>query len=240
MQTSKEFVWCPLVDESLYENEAKRLSEIVGDRFEVMCISIAGDLTPEILRDSIVNSVGLSSGETVTTTRLDNDDALAPDYVRAMRELAASCRERPFILDFPRGLVVDRSYDMVLTRGYFRSPFQTLVESPNLTEEMQTVFKYGHHLLADHFAYRVVDLPVPMWIMNVHGANLANRAWGLPLKQAKLPDNLQPLLPQQAPKLARRVRYVVGMMYRYLRYVKRSGSYKRRLQSALRNLYPGH
>lgn len=235
-QTDKSFVWCPLVDQSLLEQETQRFSRLPIEGFDVRVIAIEGRFDASKISSALGKDGVVGPDEKVTTTILDSDDALAPGFISRMRKWAAEVDDLPTILDFQCGLVVDRSSEIVLKRRYYASCFQTLVEFVARPQTILTVMNKGHHLLPEYFGYNAADTNEPMWIMNVHGENLANKARGLPQKVERLPEGLQGLLEIPDSSLVRRLVYLLKMVVEYSLYSLRAGSYGARIKSFSRNV----
>ena len=106
----------------------------------------------------------------VITTRMDNDDCIARDYLGAVRAAFANSRE---FINFTAGLQCE------FGRLYQRlDPSNAFVSLAEPTVDMTTVFIDGHDQVAKHGPLRQVKTP-PMWIQIVHGENLANSVHGI-------------------------------------------------------------
>jgi hypothetical protein len=106
----------------------------------------------------------------VITTRMDNDDCIARDYLGAVR--AAFARSREFI-NFTAGLQSESG------RLYQRlDPSNAFVSLVEPTIGLTTVFIDRHDRVANHGSLRQVKTS-SMWIQVVHGENLANSVHGI-------------------------------------------------------------
>jgi hypothetical protein len=116
----------------------------------------------------------------VITTRLDNDDALAPYYVERIAEAARGWEG--FINPF-NGLTYAGN-GTVLRCWDFSSPFLSMVEQHNVGRRPMTVFSVRHDR-ADMIA-RVRQLGgSPMWVQCIHGNNIANQVRGVPYSRSR-------------------------------------------------------
>jgi hypothetical protein len=106
----------------------------------------------------------------VITTRMDNDDCIARDYLGSVRAAFASSRE---FINFTVGL--QSAGGRLYQRLDPSNAFVSLVEP---TVGLTTVFIDRHDRVANHGHLRQVKTP-PMWIQIVHGENLANSIHGI-------------------------------------------------------------
>lgn len=171
----------------------------------------------------------------VATTILDSDDALAPEFCAHLYDLIPTT-PLPSIVDFPRGVVIDVERGFVLRRRYARSAFQTLVEEVPAGDFAESVLSKGHHILADHFAYRREHSQVPMWFMTVHGTNIANQAWGVPVSDSVVPSALRSTLGLPRRSALQRSFYSLAMVSRYVRFVARNRAPVGRVRGWMRHL----
>lgn len=108
----------------------------------------------------------------IITTRVDNDDAIATDYVEAVRRAAANVTDG--FVNFTHGLQLTEG------RAYRRSdpsnPFISRVEAD--VRALQTVFVDQHQLLSGYGRITQVRTE-PMWIQVIHGGNIANVVRGI-------------------------------------------------------------
>lgn len=108
----------------------------------------------------------------ILTTRFDNDDALAEDFVETLQQVAARCRCFSFI-NFVHGLQWKEG------RLYHRSdPANAFISAFDPSAPARTVFVDQHHRLSSRGPiYQVRGRP--MWLQIVHGGNVANDAVGI-------------------------------------------------------------
>jgi hypothetical protein len=133
----------------------------------------------------------------VITTRLDNDDLLAPYYIQRIQQAA---RDWVGFINPYSGLACTTEGG-VFRRWDFSSPFLSFVEDRQLTsgDDIRTVFSVRHDR-ADTVG-RVRQLGGrPMWIQLIHGANVANEAQGFPysVRRAERILGLELYLPRDA------------------------------------------
>jgi hypothetical protein len=120
--------------------------------------------------------VGAPETPYLITTRIDNDDAVADDFVATV-QLAFKWQDFEFV-NLPRGVQMQGG------RFYRRSDpsnaFISLVERRH-NRPPRTVWIDQHQVLAKHGPIRQVSTRHPMWLQNVHGENLQNAVHGIRL-----------------------------------------------------------
>ncbi len=116
----------------------------------------------------------------IITTRLDNDDAIAKDFLELVQRHFAS-QEFAFI---------NLSNGVQYHDGRFYSyadpsnPFISLVERRG-QRRARTVFLDWHTRLETHGPIERVRSH-PAWIQNVHGENLTNKIYGMPIRAQRV------------------------------------------------------
>lgn len=105
------------------------------------------------------------------TTNLDNDDAVAGDFVERLQRLARVHRHAALFLG--RGLIAHD--DEVYLRRDDENAFCSVVES---WDAPQTAWRDWHTLLHTHFSV-VTDGGRPAWLQVVHRGNVSNRVRGM-------------------------------------------------------------
>lgn len=138
------------------------------------------------------------------TTNLDNDDALASDFLERLQTLARSNPHAALYLR--RGLILegDRLYDRTDRENAFCS-----VSEP--WDGAVSAWRDWHNLLHRHFTV-VGDAGQPAWLQVVHGQNVSNRVHGLLIDPAPYRTLFPGMLPATRPPraLVRRDRWVRG------------------------------
>jgi len=115
----------------------------------------------------------------VITTRLDNDDAVACNFVAAIQQAAQRNVEQGAdagaVLNFPHGIALRRG--RLYSANDASNPFTSLVEGAH---RLKTIWSVPHHLL--HEAYNIRQITSgPIWLQIVHGDNVTNRIKGVRL-----------------------------------------------------------
>jgi hypothetical protein len=119
----------------------------------------------------------------VITTRMDNDDCIARNYLGAVRAAFASSRE---FINFTAGLQFEGG------RLYRRlDPSNAFLSLAEPAVGLTTVFIDWHDRVANHGPLRQVRTP-PMWIQIVHGENLANSVRGIRINPSGIAPRFAP------------------------------------------------
>ena len=177
-QTVRSFTWLVFLDadspEWLRHTIETTMSDIVHPIF------VDGLFTAEYAADIVGR---LASTPFVITTRVDNDDAVAYDFVETIqREFA---QQRIEFVNLVNG--AQYSKEKVYLRPYTRNPFISLVESDE-DGPPKTVFAKRHYEVDKVGPVRNVRTPHPMWLQVVHGENVLTERVGLRARpQAVLP-----------------------------------------------------
>lgn len=171
-QTSTDFDWLVFLDAATLPRWRTRV-EAMAQHSGFRPVFLDGPFDAGHASRAIAG-LGLGRAPHLMTTRLDNDDALAPGFIAAVQR---AFRPRPLeFLNFPLGYQL--AGDRVFLRPYLASSFVTLVEEAG-AQPWRTVHFVGHHLVG---RYPVRQLRAgPAWLQVVHGTNLANEVRGIPV-----------------------------------------------------------
>jgi hypothetical protein len=133
------------------------------------------------------------SPQTLITTRLDNDDGLARDYIEKVRRHEAT-HER-LVLQFPVGYCWHN--ERIYRDRQEHNAFTTLIEPLPLgnATEYNTIYKGSHSDIAR--LGRVIDVDEePSWLQVIHGGNLENYLRGRRERIGDLPRHFDVKLPK--------------------------------------------
>lgn len=126
-----------------------------------------------------------TDAEFVALTRLDSDDALAPDYMErvdfyARREIEKGMVE-PLYIAFPHGQNFDTATRRYTRHEYAASAFGTLVE--RRAPDMKGVYSEGHTKIATLYNTVVAGSKSAQWCIVIHDNNAANVLRGKPVAE---------------------------------------------------------
>ena len=124
----------------------------------------------------------------VVASRVDNDDAIAPDFMRQVRIAVDRALHREFAggqdfgVSFRNGIVAHAPSQKWRPRSAASVPFLTLVEHLPAGKGWLSPLGINHNEAADRFPVITVDNKEPMWACVVHERNVSNRVlWEAPL-----------------------------------------------------------
>lgn len=126
-----------------------------------------------------------TDAEFVALTRLDSDDALAPDFMErvdhyARREIEKGLEE-PLYIAFPHGQNFDTATRRYTRHEYAASAFGTLVE--RRAPAMKGVYSEGHTKIATRYNTVVAASKSAQWCIVIHDNNAANVLRGKPVAE---------------------------------------------------------
>jgi hypothetical protein len=112
------------------------------------------------------------------TSRVDNDDALACDFMATVREQAEGLvPQAPVFLNPTYGVQFDGR--LLYTRPWPWNAFISLLEP---AREPLSVFVDQHYSLGQYAKCLEIGTGDALWLQSIHGGNLANNVNGVPLK----------------------------------------------------------
>ncbi len=176
-QTEQHFQWLIYCDHNISPSQLLKLSKLIADvnRFT---IRMADSL--ENMLDDLRQLISQSGTPYVITSRLDNDDAIAVDYVHDV-QLRFEEKDK-LLLHFDDGIAYD-CIDRVATRMQTKvhNTFTSLIERAAEANDMVTV--YGFHHTEIPSSIRIVHIPAgEHWLKVIHDRNLRSRLAGVPVK----------------------------------------------------------
>lgn len=168
-QTVDTFRWLVFFDS---ETPAWLQAEVrlaAQDLFEP--VYVEGPFSKELLTATIVERC---STPFAITTRVDNDDAVAVDFIEKIQACFAG-QESMFV-----NLVNGAQYAEGKTylRLYTKNPFSTLIEDISKRPPV-TVFVEHHYSIDKYAPIMNVRTSHPMWLQVIHGGNVLNELVGL-------------------------------------------------------------
>lgn len=169
-QTNKNFQWLIFFDserDNWFQEEIDRLSE--GGAFEPIWVD--GELTPE---KAVAAVIERAAAPWLITTRVDNDDALAANFVDSVQKQFLH-QEFEFI-NFQAGLQMSQEGE-VYHRSDPYSPFISLIER-RTSSPFKGIYIGRHDRISDFGPVRQVSTH-PMWLQMVHGLNIGNAMRGV-------------------------------------------------------------
>lgn len=183
-QTCRRFRWFLLIDAAGAASLRSRLEPMLGGIDAVILESPNSSAWRAGFRKAFS-----PIPDRLLVTRLDNDDALHPDYMRRAQEiLIPYAGDRPDFLDLP--LVLNFSHGMCWDGEQFRRmAFRQNAFATWLVDRSEhdpagfapLPFDISHVKVGERFS--IIDLrqEEPMWVQFIHDRNVSNKAWGQPI-----------------------------------------------------------
>lgn len=167
-QTVKNYEWFLLVHPDTPEHYFSDLSDIAT----IVRVETNGAGVSRIRRSRVA---GIS-----ISTRVDNDDAVAPNFVELLQSTARHRDQRgatssPFVMDFPnscRFSTGDRTTHS--HRWRYTSSFSSLAEPIVTAADWRSVYCFDHSKLGQNFPLENIETDLPMTMTVVHGRNIVN------------------------------------------------------------------
>ena len=207
-QTCKDFKWIVLIDRETPQAYKERLEECVERCPNLHIIRVRSDkgyLSTQVFREVIQRDMKEAHGENykdgqVLTTWMDNDDALAIDFVeRVQQEAARLSVKRPTFIVFHYGLQYFTQREVAVRHRFKNNHFISLIEVLLPDDLPKTVFGYGNHWYVYSFdkqcdIHQVANKDKAAWIEVVHNRNVANDIlprmfWYRPISDTHLLEN---------------------------------------------------
>lgn len=189
-QSDRNFRAVILTSTELPSDARARLDDLVAEHEHIEVFAAEPDQHYPISR-AAYRSVPLGEASHKLWFRLDDDDAVAHDYVERLKHIGGTLRalheDRPFMIAFNRGFYVEvsgqggnRIVDFVE-----RAPLSvgTALLAPAAYE--RTPYRYNHRALGQHYNL-YTDISAPVFLRTIHADNKSQ-----PTKQGvgeKLPE----------------------------------------------------
>ena len=175
-QTNQNFRWLVLFDSETPANYREQINALCDwPNFQPCFIE---EYRLAVFLDSFVRPNLAPHATHLISTTLDNDDALARDFVQTVQTYFA---QQTFqFLNFANGLRLDLQTNRLYSCSVKCNPFITLVENIEGGEMKTMLGALPHSLILERFGNVVEEIDIaPIWLQVVHGRNLAPTGrWG--------------------------------------------------------------
>ena len=175
-QTSTSFRWVLFFDAGSPEWFRSEIGKLESDR--IVPVWVEGYFDAEVVRDALHP---LTTASHVITTRLDNDDAIAYDFIERVQEEFDS--QQLVYVNLVDG--TQFANHKVYLRPYTRNPFISLIEAVT-DEPLKTVFVTRHFAVESVAPVINVKSSHPMWLQVIHDDNTLNELVGLRTRASKV------------------------------------------------------
>lgn len=182
-QVFKDFTWIVLFDEStpdIYQKKIEAYKAVLPAFKPVVVpssvgIHFVGAFQKAVIKDLLLKTSTLDHC-VVSTTYLDNDDALSADFMKAVSDHTCEYSRDTFIT-MHDGLQYFEDLQIANHVKYKNNHFITLIESISGDEPIRTVYGYGSHgnvYRHPHCDVIGIKTKKPYWVEVVHDTNAKN------------------------------------------------------------------
>lgn len=172
-QSNRKFKWIVLFDDETPDVIKERIELYKKDTVFYPVFQPAG--TDRAAKKAILSLLD-GTPDVLITTRLDNDDALAVDYIERVQDYLSV--KKNTVIEFSKGYIWYKNAAYRDTQ--IHNPFTSLVEPLSAlgNEDFSTIFFCSH---TDVEKLGVIEYmgDLPGWIQVIHGDNVANRFRGI-------------------------------------------------------------
>ena len=181
-QTDKDFKWIVLFSSNTPIKYKSRIDEIRSRCPQFKAIGVAPEQSAnfgQIFKEVIENDLDGKKEGIVSTTYLDNDDALSVHYMEMIQNIISANYNKivaqPTIINFRFGCQYFTEHKIASRASFKRNHFITMAE-PLGNNCIKTVFGYGSHYYIDkHNDIRqIVEEKTDMWLEVIHDKNVIN------------------------------------------------------------------
>jgi N-acetylglucosaminyl-diphospho-decaprenol L-rhamnosyltransferase len=167
-QDCRTFKWVIFFDQDTPEPFLASAASLQSDWIKPIFV---GTLTGRLIRDVLRSQVPTGATH-VITTRLDNDDGLATDFISRLQNAFRPVPAKQY-LNMTEGYIL--SSNKLFVKKDYHNAFVSLVEP--VEGDIEGVWAYPHTEIAQHAPVRQIG-GGPGWLQVVHGANVSNRVRG--------------------------------------------------------------
>lgn len=175
-QSVDGFNWLVFFDSDTPEWLRKEVEAAAEGLFEP--VFVEGQFSKDLLTQTIAERC---STPFAITTRVDNDDAVAVDFIEKIQSCFAE--QDLMFVNLVNG--AQYSHNKIYLRPYTKNPFSTLIEDIS-SRPPATVFVEHHYRIDDFAPVMNVRTSHPMWLQIIHGGNVLNELVGLRVSGRKV------------------------------------------------------
>ncbi|MBQ7976541.1 MAG: hypothetical protein IJ300_12725 [Clostridia bacterium] len=169
-QSEKNFEWIVMFS-SKTPDKFKQYMTKLSEEMSNLCVLYVDDneeasavLNREITRYDV---------QWCITSRVDNDDALATNYIESVQTYIKSNPVKKYALIFNNGYQYEERLKIASKYYFPKNHFSTLIAPCEKVTD--TILNYGHMDIDKHLVIIEKDSLEPMWLEVVHGSNVSNR-----------------------------------------------------------------
>jgi hypothetical protein len=171
-QNNRNFEWIVLFDKQTPEEFIHRINSYNSNLLNFRPYFIEKFSVKEIYKIIKENIKPNNAPKHIITTRVDNDDALAYNFIENIQKQYKDFSV-PHIINFDKGLLYNEDTKKVYVRNHYINAFATLIEP--YCENIRTIWYNKHRHLGKNFKVVLIENPSPLWLQTVHDSNISNR-----------------------------------------------------------------
>jgi FkbM family methyltransferase len=173
-QENGNFCWLIWIDERTPERWLSRLKADLEPLRSAKVIPIKSG-SGAFWQGEIERLANESSAQRIVTTRLDNDDAIARDYLATVSRCAAALPRKDccYVINYRNGCQVSKAGFFAVSQ--FLNPFLSVVSPRNPLITAWHTDHGGMNRLAKVADHGKFFPRPPYWLQSIHGNNVANR-----------------------------------------------------------------
>ena len=169
-QTNQDFKWLILFSDKTpekYKDKMQVISAGAGN-----CIPIYMNIA-ENMGDIIDDILHHAEAAYYLTTRLDNDDALALNFVSETQKIFKEKGPEEGVIIFENGVQYEEKRNLSTFYHFKTNHFGTLVSRKE--DRIKTILDFDHMHAAKMLSVRSINNAEPMWMEVIHESNVTNR-----------------------------------------------------------------
>lgn len=170
-QTNQNFRWLIFFEHDTPDEFKLRITAL-ADRYSSIEPQWVDSLRGPSVED-LLSAVLASDKPFLLTSRLDNDDALAADFVEKLQASVPDQVDAPVFLNFPLGF--NYQSEVAYLDCDYSNAFMACYEP---RQDFGTVWVRQHHRVSEVGAVVQIDSEQAMWLQVIHSHNVSNRVRG--------------------------------------------------------------
>jgi len=188
-QSDPEFDMLVVIGDSLPRHHRDRLHDLTADLPQVRIHAEPPRRHRDVMKD-LLNGARKDRDQPCLQFRLDDDDAVAAEFVERLRETARDCatllEKTPMAaIDFNRGYIAEFGADGIRATATV-NPYATAALGMYAAGgTRRTIMNFAHHKIHHHMP-TVTFSDVPMWVRSHNGYNDSRQSGAKPVEVAPL------------------------------------------------------
>lgn len=167
MQTNKNFTWILFFDKKtdsslLFQVESLLQQQLNGIKYHIILIDL---LTESNVTEKLSQII---KEDYIITSRLDNDDAIAHNYIKEIQKQFTPQNKTIINLDY--GYTYNIKENRIYLRNHYINAFCSFIER---SDDLRSVWALDHREL-EKIGNLIRIKTIPLWCQVIHNTNLSN------------------------------------------------------------------